>query len=125
MSISEAMTRRRRRSFSPEFKAEVVELCRQPGRNPSSVAAELGLTETAVAALGIGVRHLMWVIWPRYNVCEPWSGAPKGSAWPGHGRGGRQRRRVRSGGRKGPSPPPESVCQPELGHAVVPANHPT
>jgi transposase len=48
MSISEAMTKRRRRSFSPEFKAEVVELCRQPGRNPSSVAAELGLTETAV-----------------------------------------------------------------------------
>ena len=42
------MTNRRRRSFSPEFKAEVVELCRQPGLNPSSVAAELGLTETAV-----------------------------------------------------------------------------
>ena len=48
MSISEVMTKRRRRSFSPEFKAEVVELCRQPGRNPSSVAGELGLTETAV-----------------------------------------------------------------------------
>ena len=42
------MTKRRRRSFSPEFKAEVVELCRQAGRNPSSVAAELDLTETAV-----------------------------------------------------------------------------
>ncbi len=42
------MTKRRRRSFSPEFKAEVVELCRQPGKNPGSVAAELDLTETAV-----------------------------------------------------------------------------
>src|ERR1700735_3850649 len=48
MTGSETMTKRRRRSFSPEFKAEVVELCRQPGRNPSSVAAELDLTETAV-----------------------------------------------------------------------------
>jgi transposase len=48
MTGSETMTKRRRRSFSPEFKAEVVELCRQPGRNPASVAAELDLTETAV-----------------------------------------------------------------------------
>ena len=48
MTGSETMTKRRRRSFSPEFKAEVVELCRQPGRNPGSVAAELDLTETAV-----------------------------------------------------------------------------
>ena len=48
MTRSETMTKRRRRSFSPEFKAEVVELCRQPGRNPASVSAELNLTETAV-----------------------------------------------------------------------------
>lgn len=48
MSRSETMTKRRRRSFSPEFKAEVVALCRQPGRNPASVANELDLTETAV-----------------------------------------------------------------------------
>jgi transposase len=48
MSVSEAMSKRRRRSFSPEFKAEVVELCRQPGRSAHSVAAELDLTETAV-----------------------------------------------------------------------------
>jgi transposase len=48
MSRSETMTKRRRRSFSPEFKAEVVALCRQPGRNPASVAKELDLTETAV-----------------------------------------------------------------------------
>jgi transposase len=48
MSVSETMSKRRRRSFSPEFKAEVVELCRQPGRTVGSVAAELDLTETAV-----------------------------------------------------------------------------
>ena len=48
MSRSETMTKRRRRSFSPEFKAEVVALCHQPGRNPASVAHELDLTETAV-----------------------------------------------------------------------------
>src|SRR4051794_35722092 len=62
MTRSETMTKRRRRSFSPEFKAEVVELCRQPGRNPASVAKELDLTETAVrrwvtqAEVDAGVR---------------------------------------------------------------------
>ena len=62
MSRSETMTKRRRRSFSPEFKAEVVELCRQSGRNPASVAKELDLTETAVrrwvsqAAIDAGAR---------------------------------------------------------------------
>ena len=39
---------RPRRSFSDEFKAEVVELVRQPGRTVGSVARELDLTETAV-----------------------------------------------------------------------------
>lgn len=48
MPRSQTMTKRRRRSFSPEFKAEVVELCRQPGKNPASVAQDLDLTETAV-----------------------------------------------------------------------------
>ena len=62
MRESETMTKRRRRSFSAEFKAEVVELCRQPGRSPASVAAELDLTETAVrrwvsaAEVDAGVR---------------------------------------------------------------------
>jgi transposase len=62
MSVSETMSKRRRRSFSPEFKAEVVELCRQPGRSAHSVAAELELTETAVrrwvsqAEVDAGVR---------------------------------------------------------------------
>ena len=41
---------RPRRSFTPEFKAEVVELVRQPGNTAGSVARDLGLTETAVRA---------------------------------------------------------------------------
>ena len=41
---------RRRRSFTREFKAEVVELVRQPGNSVGSVARDLDLTETAVRA---------------------------------------------------------------------------
>jgi transposase len=52
MSIMETMGRqqRPRRSFSKEFKAEVVELVRQPGNTAASVARDLDLTETAVRA---------------------------------------------------------------------------
>ena len=39
---------RRRRSFTPEFKDEVVALVRQRGRSVGSVARDLDLTETAV-----------------------------------------------------------------------------
>jgi transposase len=49
----ETMERKRprpRRSFSPEFKAEVVALVRQSGKTVGSVARELDLTETAVRA---------------------------------------------------------------------------
>ena len=41
-------TKRPRRSFSQEFKAEVVDLVRQPGNTAASVARDLDLTETAV-----------------------------------------------------------------------------
>ncbi|HMC51569.1 MAG TPA: transposase, partial [Acidimicrobiales bacterium] len=41
---------RPRRSFTDEFKAEVVELVRQPGKTVGSVARDLDLTETAVRA---------------------------------------------------------------------------
>jgi len=41
---------RPRRSFTKEFKAEVVELVRQPGNSAASVARELDLTQTAVRA---------------------------------------------------------------------------
>ena len=39
---------RQRRSFTPEFKAEVVALVRQPGNNAGSIAREMGLTDSAV-----------------------------------------------------------------------------
>lgn len=50
MSIMETMGRRQRprRSFTKAFKAEVVELVRQPGHSAASVARDLDLTETAV-----------------------------------------------------------------------------
>src|SRR6266581_6253123 len=41
-------TKRPRRSFTKEFKAEVVALVRQPGNSVASVARDLDLTETAV-----------------------------------------------------------------------------
>ncbi len=40
--------RRPRRAFTPEFKAEVVELCRRGDRSIGQVARDLDLTETAV-----------------------------------------------------------------------------
>ncbi len=40
--------KRPRRSFTKEFKAEVVQLVRQEGNTAASVARDLDLTETAV-----------------------------------------------------------------------------
>jgi transposase len=50
MSIMETMQRekRPRRSFSKEFKAEVVELFRTSGKTVREVARDLDLTESAV-----------------------------------------------------------------------------
>jgi transposase len=48
MSISEAVTKRRRRSFSPEFKREIVSLCQLPDNTVTSVCKEYDLGETAV-----------------------------------------------------------------------------
>ncbi len=39
---------RPRRAFTPEFKAEIVELCRQGDRTVGQVAKDFDLTETAV-----------------------------------------------------------------------------
>jgi transposase len=39
---------RKRRSFTKEFKAEVVQLCRAGDRSTSRVAKDLDLTDTAV-----------------------------------------------------------------------------
>jgi transposase len=38
----------RRRSFTPEFKAEIVELCQHGDRLAGQVARDFDLTETAV-----------------------------------------------------------------------------
>src|SRR3989442_14357985 len=40
--------KRRRRSFSPEFKAEAIRVVRESGKSVSTVARELDLTETAL-----------------------------------------------------------------------------
>jgi transposase len=51
MSIMETMERkqpRARRSFRPEFKAEIVELCQRGDRSVGQVARDFDLTETAV-----------------------------------------------------------------------------
>ncbi len=42
------MAKRKRRSFSAEYKAEVAELIRTSGKSVGAVARELDLTETAV-----------------------------------------------------------------------------
>jgi transposase len=39
---------RRRRSFTPEFKAEIVDLCQRGDRSLGQVARDFDLTETAV-----------------------------------------------------------------------------
>ncbi|MFG2592365.1 transposase [Streptomyces sp. NPDC048438] len=69
MSIMESMgrkkPRRTRRSFTPEFKAEIVGLCRRGDRSVGQVAKDFELTETAVrdwvkqaSAIAGSARHL-------------------------------------------------------------------
>ena len=41
-------TKRKRRNFTPEYKAEVVRLARTSGKTAGRIARELDLTETAV-----------------------------------------------------------------------------
>ena len=54
---------RPRRSYTPEFKAEIVELCQRGDRNVAQVARDFDLTETAVrewvkqAQRDAGTRH--------------------------------------------------------------------
>jgi len=42
------MSRRQRRSFSPEFKADTVRLCAAGDRSVGQVSKDLGLVESAV-----------------------------------------------------------------------------
>jgi transposase len=50
METMERKKPRRRRSFTPEFKAEIVERCRCGDRSVGQVARDFDLTETAVRA---------------------------------------------------------------------------
>ena len=43
---------RQRRSFTPEFKAEIVELCQRGDRSVGQVAGDFDLTETARVPYG-------------------------------------------------------------------------
>lgn len=46
--MAKRQTRRARRSFTPEFKAEAVRLCKVGDRSIRQVAKDLDLTETAL-----------------------------------------------------------------------------
>lgn len=46
--MGKKQARRPRRSFTPEFKAEIVELCQRGDRSIGQVARDFDLTETAV-----------------------------------------------------------------------------
>ncbi len=48
METMERKQRRRRRSFTPEFKADIVERCRKGDRSIREVADDFDLTESAV-----------------------------------------------------------------------------
>jgi transposase len=50
METKKPRNQRPRRSFTPEFKAEIVELCRRGDRSISQVSRDFDLTETAVRA---------------------------------------------------------------------------
>jgi transposase-like protein len=47
-SMAKRQTRRARRSFTPEFKAEAVRLCKVGDRSIAQVSKDLDLTETAL-----------------------------------------------------------------------------
>jgi transposase len=48
MTTMEEKQRRKRRSFTPEYKAEAVRQVLEEGKTVAQVARELGLTETAL-----------------------------------------------------------------------------
>ncbi len=55
-----SMERRKRRKFTPEFKAEVVGLVRSSGMSGGQIAKELDLTETAVRGWVRRARAYGW-----------------------------------------------------------------
>ena len=50
VSMSPKVTKRRRRRFTPEFKAEAVRLVRGSGKTVAEIARELDLTATCLRA---------------------------------------------------------------------------
>jgi transposase-like protein len=48
MRLEVDMTKRKRRQFTPEFKADVVKLVRAGGQSIAQMARELNLGETAL-----------------------------------------------------------------------------
>jgi transposase len=50
VSMSSKVTKRKRRLFTPEFKAEAVRLVRESGKTVAVVARELDLTATCLRA---------------------------------------------------------------------------
>jgi transposase len=48
MGEATKVTKRKRRRFTPEYKAEVVRLAKSTGKSAHQIARELDLTETAV-----------------------------------------------------------------------------
>ena len=49
-SVNYGKSRKPRRSFTREFKAEAIKLCSEPGQSIGKVAKNLDLTETALRA---------------------------------------------------------------------------
>jgi hypothetical protein len=65
MEVMEGSKPRARRSFTPEFKAEIVELCQRGDRSIGQVARDFDLTETAVPGVGAPGRTRRRIAWRR------------------------------------------------------------
>ena len=57
------MAKRKRRTFTPEFKADAVRLTKAGGRTIGQVAKELDLTETALGTPLIDLLDLVASAW--------------------------------------------------------------
>jgi len=61
---------RPRRSFTPEFKAEIVELCRRGDRSVGQIAKDFDLTETREAQQ-VHTARVLSVLRPRRRCAPP------------------------------------------------------
>ena len=76
MKTMERKQPRPRRSFTPEFKAEVVELVRQPGHTVGSVARDLDLPAPVPWREGVS-RLADWLRLERGLPCPGQSAPPR------------------------------------------------